>query len=232
MTKTLFTVSFCLSALVASAQKVIMSPSTAHCTSKTISIEKIILSDTATQLFFKEYSAPARGFRISSDSYILAGSEKEDDEANYRELKARSVSGIAFNKKIYNENGPSNFVITFPPVKEGAKRLFFYEGHHANPIKMGDIYLIPPDQGTIPAALHGDWVGNKNHAIVITANRITYQGRVWHYNLISFKEPTYFLRLRKDKLVEPVGLELHKDELWLYPSIAKITIRLKRRSPK
>lgn len=163
--------------LSASAQKTINSPNCGIVNTGGLLIEKIILTDTATQLFFAaDYPG---GFRISSDSYIVTDGQK---------LPAKFISGIVYNKYYQTKNGRQLFSITFPAIKPTTKTIDYQEGDCDECFKILDISLSKPKPKPLPDNLYTNWfktTGGKEWVLSLTDKRAIYSGQVWQYQSIK-----------------------------------------------
>jgi hypothetical protein len=165
------------SVLYVSAQKVITQPKSKTINAKELTIEKVVLSDTATVLYFKAQYWPGNWFRIASDTYLQNGDKK---------LVARSISGIPFNTQYYPEGGKASFSMSFPPVDAKTTQVDFIEGDCDNCFKIIDIELQPSAQKKLlPDALYGNWFktdGSKEWILGVYDDKIVYNSEAWNYN--------------------------------------------------
>ncbi|MFD2871252.1 TlpA family protein disulfide reductase [Mucilaginibacter ximonensis] len=174
--------------VAASAQKIINSPNCGASNAGGLTIDRIILTDTATQLFFSAYYPDS--FRISSDSYIVADGEK---------LLAKRIIGIAYNQ-FYKEK--QLFSITFPAIKTGTKIIDYQEGDCENCFKILDISLLPPVPKAMPDGVYANWfktTGGKEWVASFTEKRAVYNGQVWQYQSVKPTGKTIHVALAKGK---------------------------------
>lgn len=161
----------------ASAQKIINQPKCGIVNTGGLVIDKVILTDTATQLFFA--ANYPEGFRISSDSYIVAGGQK---------LPAKSISGIAYNQYYQTKIDKQHFVITFPAIKSNTKGIDYHEGDCDDCFKVLDIALIKTIPNPLPENLYTNWfktTDGKDWVLSLSDKRAVYKGVVWQYQPVK-----------------------------------------------
>ena len=191
MKKSLILIQLLLCFLAASAQKIINSPNCATVNTGGLVIDKIILTDTATQLLFSANYPD--GFRISSDSYIIAGGQK---------IPAKRITGIAYNQYYQTKKEKQLFSITFPAIKPGIKVIDYQEGDCENCFKILDISLLPPVPKAMPESVYANWfktTDGKEWVASFTDKRAIYNGQVWQYQSVRPAGKTVHLTLVKGK---------------------------------
>lgn len=100
---------------------------------KTIEIDKIILTDSATILYIDAYSYPETWIRIDSATYIQADGKK---------YIITGADSIELNKEHWMpESGETHFTLFFPPIQKGTKTIDFIESDCDNCFKIWDIDL-------------------------------------------------------------------------------------------
>lgn len=177
--------------LAASAQKIINSPNYATVNTGGLIVDKIILTDTAAQLFFSANYPD--GFRISSDSYIVADGQK---------IPAKRITGIVYNQYYQTKKEKQQFSITFPAIKTGTKIIDYQEGDCENCFKILDISLLPPVPKAMPESVYANWfktTGGKEWVASFTDKRAIYKGQVWQYQSVKPVGKTLHLTLVKGK---------------------------------
>jgi len=177
MKKSLILIQLLLYFLAASAQKIINSPNCATVNTGGLVIDKIILTDTTTQLFFSANYPD--GFRISSDSYIVANGQK---------IPAKRITGIAYNQYYQTKKEKQLFSITFPAIKPTTKIIDYLESDCEECFKILDISLSAPKPKLLPDNLYTNWfktTGGKEWVLSLTEKRAIYNGEVWQYQPIK-----------------------------------------------
>jgi len=86
-----------------------------------LEIDKIVLNDTATILYFKAFFYPQNWISINKQSHLLG-----DNGVKY---EVKSTVGIPVNTKFYMpESGETEFQIIFPPIPANVSSVDFSEG--------------------------------------------------------------------------------------------------------
>lgn len=99
----------------------------------TLEIEKIVLNDDATVIYFTGHQRPNLWFRIGSDTYIRANGEKQI---------VKSADGLKLDTETYtDDSGTLPFSLTFPPIDPATKQIDFIEGDCKTCFKIWGIEL-------------------------------------------------------------------------------------------
>lgn len=116
-----------------SGPKVIERPVYGLQNTKTLEIDKIVLTDTATILYIDAYFYPGNWIRIDSATYIQAGGKK---------YIITGSDSIGLNKEFWMpESGEHHFTLFFPPLPKGTKTIDFIESDCDECFKIWDIDL-------------------------------------------------------------------------------------------
>jgi len=100
---------------------------------KTLEIDKVVLTDTSTILHIDAYFPSGMWIRIDSATYIQAEGKKYILE---------SAENIVINELHWMpENGEDHFKLTFPPLPKGTKSFDFIESDCADCFKIWDVDL-------------------------------------------------------------------------------------------
>lgn len=183
--------------VAASAQKIINSPNCGASNAGGLTIDRIILTDTATQLFFSANYPD--GFSINSESYIVADGQK---------LPAKYISGIEYNKYYHTKISKQLFSLTFPAIKHTAKSIDYLEKDCDECFKIFDISLATPRPKSLSDNLYTNWfktTGGKEWVLSITDKRVIYKGQVWQYQPVK-KGKAVHLVLTKGKWKHDITL--------------------------
>lgn len=116
-----------------SGPKVIERPVYGLQNTKTLEIDKIILTDTATILYIDAYFYPGAWIRIDSATYIQADGKK---------YIITGSDSIGLNEEFWMpESGEHHFTLFFPPLPKGTKTIDFIESDCDACFKIWDIDL-------------------------------------------------------------------------------------------
>ncbi|MBC7398802.1 MAG: TlpA family protein disulfide reductase [Mucilaginibacter sp.] len=207
MRKVLFLIIACLNIQGVFAQKTITAPRVGASNVSELSIEKVLLSDTSTLLFFKSTYPTNTWFRISSGSYISTKSGEK--------LAARSITGIPFDKEYYTKKEGSYFTIAFPPVNSKTALLDYFEGTCDGCFKILDIELAPSTQKTkLPPGLYANWLktdGSNEWVLGLEAKKAIYQNQFWDYQVVTTQQNIYKLTLKQGKKLLLLNVQLTND---------------------
>lgn len=100
---------------------------------KTVEINKIVLTDSATILYMDAYFYPGNWIQIDSATYIQADGKK---------YTITGSDSIELNKKHWMpDSGEDHFTLYFPPLPKGTKIIDFIESDCDNCFKIWDIDL-------------------------------------------------------------------------------------------
>lgn len=109
---------------------------------KTLEIDKVLLTDSATILYIDAYFRPGNWIRIDSATYLLAEGKK---------YVVQSAEGIKLHEHHYMpESGEDHFTLTFPPLPKGTKSFDFIESDCDNCFKIWDVDLTGRPQKYTP----------------------------------------------------------------------------------
>lgn len=126
-------VAVCAAACGTPAERVIERPHTGVRNTRTIEIDKIVLTDTATVVYVDAYFHPHMWIRIDSVTYLRGGGQK---------YMITGSDGIALNAEHYMpDSGEHSFVLFFEPIDPKLKSIDFIEGEPAEYFKIFDIRL-------------------------------------------------------------------------------------------
>jgi thiol-disulfide isomerase/thioredoxin len=207
MRKVLFSIIACLNILGVFAQKTITTPHIGVSNVSELTIEKVVLSDTSTLLFFKSTYPTNTWFRISSGSYIST--------KNGEKLVARSVTGIPFDKEYYTKKNGSYFTISFPPINPKAALLDYNEGDCDGCFKMLDVELKSSTQKTtLPKGLYANWLktdGSNEWVLGLENKKAIYQNQFWDYKAVTTQHTVHKLSLKQGKKLLLLNVQLTKD---------------------
>lgn len=197
----------CLNITGVFAQKIITAPHIGISNVSELTIEKIVLSDTSTLLFFKSTYPTTTWFRISSGSYISTKSGEK--------LAATSISGIPFDKEYYTKKEGSYFTISFPPINPKAALLDYFEGNCDGCFKMLDIALKPSTQKTkLPLGFYANWLktdGSNDWVLGLESKKVIYKNQFWDYKAVTAQHNVFKLSLKQSKKLLLLNVQLASD---------------------
>ncbi|THG55442.1 TlpA family protein disulfide reductase [Bacteroides faecichinchillae] len=125
---------FCTLCMVQAKDKVIECPPFTAWNSRTLEIEKIVLSDTATTLYIKAFYEPKNWIKID------AGSILKDNTGNLYPI--RKGIGITLDKEFWMpESGEAEFQLIFPALPKNVTSVDFIEGNDERAFKIWGIQL-------------------------------------------------------------------------------------------
>lgn len=117
-------------------------PTFGVCNSRTIEINKIVLSDTATIFYVEASYHPKYWIRIDSAAYLQANGKK------YKIIKGEGIEPGA--QHWMPESGKSSFQLIFPPLPRSVKRVDFIETEKERNFNFWDIELQPEATPLVP----------------------------------------------------------------------------------
>ena len=115
----LFLVTLCPTMVEAKMVRTIEHPRMGWRNTGSLEIDRIVLSDTATVLWFDVFNTGCEAFSISKDACIMVGG---------KDFGVKSAVGIDFGKEIrIPDEGKVSFRLIFPPIGQKAELLDFRE---------------------------------------------------------------------------------------------------------
>ncbi|MBC8052618.1 MAG: TlpA family protein disulfide reductase [Sphingobacteriaceae bacterium] len=163
--------------LFSSAQTIINSPVYSATNVGKLDIEKVVLTDTTTVIFFT--STFDSNFRIALDSYIT-------EDRSSEKLMLKSASGIELNKFVKPLDGKT-FSLSFPAVKKSSTSIDFVESDCENCFKIIGISLDTNKKKPVEHPVYsGNWYktdGSKKWILGLYDTIAVYQNQIWKYSL-------------------------------------------------
>lgn len=208
------------------SQKVVEYPVIGKNTINGLVIEKVTLTDKATEIDMYYANSPQSKINIPSKTYIIA---KDSEEKLY----ATAASPFQLSKWIdLDESGEIIFKVTFPPLPEGTTSFNYIEGHNNSTWKVYDISLEGGNLlSYLPNIYAGNWTTGANNKweISFAENLIVYKGQPYK-NFKTEETPNgYTLTLDNKKIY----LETKERKLWIGEDISTMVecTKIIRRTP-
>jgi len=130
LTALLFLIGF---TTVFATETIIERPPFSVSNTRTLEVDKIVLTDTATVMYMKVFFIPRYWISINSKSYILANGQK---------LEMKGAQGIELDKQVFmDDSGKTSFILTFPPIDPDTKQIDFIESDCESCFKIWGIEL-------------------------------------------------------------------------------------------
>lgn len=134
--------------------------------SKTLEINKVELTDSATILYVDAYFRPKNWIQIAAETYIRANGEK---------YIITGSEGIEINEKHWMpDSGEDHFTLFFPPLPKGTKSFDFFESDCETCFKIWDIDLTgksKPYKPELPAEIL-NFKADKNASLELPSFKI------------------------------------------------------------
>jgi thiol-disulfide isomerase/thioredoxin len=149
MTRPLLLLSFCCAALYARGEQgpaVVHRPAFDVRNTRSLEIDKIELTDSATILYFDAFYLPKNWNRIDHNTHL----RESGGNSTWKLVKAEGlVLGEPFRKL---DTGTVSFKLFFPPLPPSVSRVDFIESDCENCFKIWGIRLLPSDKISIAPA--------------------------------------------------------------------------------
>lgn len=121
-------------AVALSAERTFERPTTGLRNTRTLEIDKVVVDDDRTAIYFDAYFHPNQWIRIASDTYIQADGNK------YLITGADSIELDSHHHM--PASGEYSFILYFPPLPAGTERFDFIEGDCDDCFKIWDVDLV------------------------------------------------------------------------------------------
>jgi len=184
------------------AQKIINNPTFSATNVPYLRVEKVIVSDTATVLYFK--SEPGMSFLISSKSYLLENNGSD-------RLFLKGANGIVLDKFVIIGKEKTEFELSFPALKNSTASIDFIEDDCERCFKILDITPRPKkEKALLKQVFRGEWYktdGSKEWVLGLFDSIAVYKNRVWKYDYTQ-KGRKATLRLRQNGQSKTLVAEL------------------------
>lgn len=193
MRKLLVLVLILLGCPIAYSQTVLEQPKVGMSTAQNVKIERILLSDTATVLFFHTEMVAGNWISIPKATYIQPVGSKE-------KLSIVSAKGIPLSEKFtMPASGEVFYQLTFPKIDPSVTKIDYGEANDGGTWFIYDIQLKPElFKSIIPENLVGNWFRSDNAQweISLFDSVAVYKSQVWKYLLYTEQKGTGKLMLR------------------------------------
>jgi thiol-disulfide isomerase/thioredoxin len=193
MRKLLVLVLILLGCSIAYSQTVLEQPKVGMSTAQNVRIERIVLTDTATVLFFHTEARAGDWISIPKETYIQPVGTKE-------KLSVVVAKGISLSEKFTMPvSGEVSYQLIFPKIDPSVTKIDYGEANDGGTWFIYDIQLKPElFKSIIPEKLTGNWFRSDNAQweISLFDSVAVYKSQVWKYLLYTEQKGIGKLMLR------------------------------------
>jgi thiol-disulfide isomerase/thioredoxin len=179
MKKTLFFLVVLAMTIDIFAQNIILNPKTGMSVGNNSIINKVVLTDSTTSLFFTTNYTPGWWISIPKETYIQPnGGEK---------IYIKRTEGIPLNERYtMPASGQVSYVLIFPAVSKATTTIDYGEGNEGGSWFIYDIQIKPAKTTQLlPAELRGNWFDKTtgNWELGVFEKYIVYKNKLWTYTM-------------------------------------------------